>query len=201
MPTASGAYHVACTEQPERVRRFLFMLMEKEYAQKALLQNIDAWAERLESSMEEMLDFLYLLQNLSFIEAISEPPCSPAGPLEKILPPLLTVLSGSGKGLLSDRQGFYIANVGFSHETAEELSALAADLSALQERHHYLLTHNLGLRMRAWGLVSGAGNSRIGFWPLQIGNTEFNLAISDAPYLNQQAFRDLVWVLSQRYAG
>ena len=199
-PTALGAYHVACTRQPERVRRFLFMLMKNDQAANVSQVDINTWAEQFGIDYEEMLDFLYMLQELNFIEVLADADHVPMGPLEQILPPRLTAFSGSGRALLSDRQGLYIANVGFAHETAEELSALAADMAALHERHRYLVNSNLGLKMGAWGLLNARGNSQIGFWPIYIDSTEFNLVIADAPYLNQRAFRDLIWILSRRYS-
>ncbi len=197
LPTPSGAYHAACTEQPKRVRGLLFALMEKNAGQYV---SPGALAACLEETEDETLDLLHTLQTLGFIEAGADTCGAPSGPLEKVLPPLLLPLSSSGKALLSDNQGLYIANVGFTHETAEELSALGADLAALHERHRYLISRNLGLHTEAWGLLDASGGSRIGFWPLHIGETEFNLVIADVPYLNQPAFRDLVWALSQRYA-
>jgi len=199
MLTPSGAYHAACTEQPERVRRLLFLLMEAERAPGAQPADIESWAARLEMTAEDVIGLLYSLQSLKFIEALAPPLFAPRGPLEKMLPPLLNLLSSSGRALLSDRQGLYIANVGFAHETAEELSALGADLAALHARHRYLVNRNLGLRAEAWGLLGADGGSRIGFWSLRIGETEFNLVIADVPYLNRSAFRDLVWALSCRY--
>ncbi len=200
MPTPSGAYHAACTEQPDRVRRLLFMLMGNASAPDAQSIDSEAWAGELEMTPADMLDLLYGLQGLEFIEALTGPLPAPAGALETVLPPLLQQLSSSGKALLADRQGLYIANTGFTHETAEELSALGADLAALHARHRYLINRNLGMRSEAWGLLNAGGGSCIGFWPLHIGSTEFNLVIADVPYLNQRAFRDLVWALSRRYS-
>ncbi len=200
LPTPSGAYHVACTEQPDRVRRLLFLLMEVREAMCAKPEEVGRWADVLALKREGVLDLLHGLAKAGFVEAVVGPVLAPVGALEDVLPPLLRALSGSGRALLADRQGLYIANAGFTHETAEEVSALGADVAALHARHRFLINHNLGLGAEAWGLIDAAGGSRIGFWPLRIGVTEFSLAIADVPYLNQRAFRDLVWVLSYRYS-
>lgn len=197
LPTPSGAYHAACTKQPERVRKLLFFLMQEKVSRRF---SPDKMATCLGLTEEDVLDLLGSLRSLEFVEAFQGVYNAPAGPLEKILPPLLAPLSGNGKTLLSDHQGLYIAKHGFAHETAEELSALGADLTALHERHHHLTGRNLGLATGAWGLLDAAGGSQIGFWPVRIGEAEFNLVVSGAPYLNQTAFRDLIWVLSLRYA-
>ena len=200
MPTPSGVYHAACTTQPERVQRLLFMLMEKERLARLDETLVAAWARALQAEPEELLGLLYTLQQAEFIEALPRPPQAPSGALEKVLPPLLRQLSSTDCALLTDRQGLYIANTGFTHETAEELSALGADLAALHARHGYLINNNLGLRSNAWGLLFADGGSQLGFWSLNIGRTEFNLIVGGVPYLNQRAFRDLVWSLSWRYS-
>ena len=109
------------------------------------------------------------------------------------------MLSSQSKVLLADTQGFYVCSQGFPHETAEELSALSADIASLQERHQRLVGNNLGLETSAWGLVEASGGSRIGFWPLFIGEQRFALIISGCPQFNQPALTSLVWALSKRY--
>ncbi|MEE9356956.1 hypothetical protein [Candidatus Vondammii sp. HM_W22] len=48
--------------------------------------------------------------------------------------------------------------------------------------------------------MDAAGNSQLGFWPLYFGEQRFVLALNGRPKFNQPAFRDMVWVLAQRYA-
>ena len=118
-----------------------------------------------------------------------------------MLPTLLSVLSGSNKALLADQQGFYLATYGFSHESAEELSALSADVASLYQRHSGLLKNNLGIDSSAWSIVDASGDSHMGCWPIFIGNQRFSLVLSGVPQMNQSAFTNLVWMLSKRYSG
>ena len=101
--------------------------------------------------------------------------------------------------MLADRQGFYLGTAGFTHETAEELSALSADLASLHQRHSGLLANNLGIGSGAWGVIDAAGNSQVGFWPLYVGEQRFALVLAGVPRMNQQALVNLIWILNQRY--
>lgn len=56
------------------------------------------------------------------MQGVDTPLQAPAGALEDVLPGLLAAISESGKVLLADDQGFYLACSGFPHEVAEELS-------------------------------------------------------------------------------
>jgi hypothetical protein len=89
------------------------------------------------------------MQGLGWIEGCESPRSAPAAALEDLLPDLLLPLSGSGKALLADSQGFYLDSDGFPHEAAEELSALSADLATLHERRHSLLRNNMSLETSA----------------------------------------------------
>jgi len=61
--------------------------------------------------------------------------------------------------------------------------------------------NNLGLNSSAWSVVDAAGHTKIGFWPLFIGQQRFVLVMEGVPNLNRKEFVDLIWLLSRRYAG
>ena len=148
----------------------------------------------------QIMELLYRMQQLGWIQGERGRRDAPQGSLETVLPGLLKQLSSSDKVLLADNAGFYVCNLGYPHETAEELSALSADIGNLYERHKGLLARNLGVRSEAWAIVNAAGSSEIGVWPLHIGSVRFSLIISGLSLFNQPAFTDLVWALSLRYA-
>ena len=50
-------------------------------------------------------------------------------------------------------------------------------------------------------IVDMAGNSRVGFWPLFVGDHRFVLALGGLPALNHPALVELVWSLTVRYGG
>ena len=147
----------------------------------------------------ECYELLYRMQEIGWLEGITKKQQAPAGTLENIVQQFLPSLSSSDKALLADGQGFYVATHGFAHETAEELSALSADIASLHDRHMGLLRNNLGMRTDAWALIDAGGNSQVGFWPLFVGDQRFVLVIGGMPYFNHQSLTSIVWSLSVRY--
>ena len=153
-----------------------------------------------EDNEEKALELLNHCQNLGWVQGSTDTIESPEGALEDILPPLLANISETGKVLLADDQGFYLACHGFPHEVAEELSALSAEIETVHQRRAGLLMNNMGLGSQAWAIVDAFGNSQTGFWPVFIGKTRFVIAISGIPHFNQPDFVTLIWALSIRYA-
>jgi hypothetical protein len=197
-PTPGGGYYAVSSPESDPSRRLLQRLLLEERTPELTLEGLHAWCG-IENE-EESLALLHLVQQLNWVQGLDRPVHCPDQPLETLLPDLLSSLGASGKVLLADSQGFYLASSGFAHEVAEELSALSADLASLHERRSGLLMNNLGLGSSAWAVVDAVGNSKIGFWPLYIGKQRFVLVISGIPRLNQPKFVDLIWTLSMRYA-
>ncbi len=197
IPTPAGAYYAVSSETKDSARQLLFGLMNEDYSQLLTVDRVLSLTDL--DSEQEALELLYRIQNLNWIQVCEDPLEGPMGMLEDILPKFLSELSGSGKALLADQQGFYLSTHGFSHEAAEELSALSADVASLHQRHSGLLRNNLGLDSSAWGVVDAAGDSHLGCWPLFIGEHRFSLVLGGVPQLNQPAFTNLVWMLSKRY--
>lgn len=197
-PTPAGAYYAVSSNETDKSRLFLHTLLQK---QQTPALNVDNLMQLMQLDSEERcLDLLHHCQRLGWIQGVNEVLHSPAGALEKILPGLLDKVSQTGKALLADNQGFYLACNGFPHEVAEELSGLSAEIASVHQRRFGLLIENLGLASNAWAVVDAAGNSKVGFWPLLIGAQRFYLVISGPPNFNQPEFVSLVWALSVRYA-
>ncbi|MFO1425557.1 MAG: hypothetical protein U1F11_01005 [Steroidobacteraceae bacterium] len=196
-PTPAGAYHAVSAPGGEPSRRLLRALLRRESTPPLNVEGVMAWTGIAEET--QALQLLYHVQGLGWLQGFPEPRQAPAGTLEELLPGLLGQLSVSGKGLLADAQGFYVATQRFSHEAAEELSALSADIASMHERHGRLLHNNIGVGAAAWALVDAAGCSQVGFWPLYIGASRFVLVLGSEPRLQRPAFTELVWALSTRY--
>jgi len=195
-PTPAGAYYAASGNGNDPIRRFLFSLMqgvEGRLITEQLLSQLTGL------KAQESLELLHRVHELGWVQGETVPRRPPEGTLEVVLPDMLSMLSCSGKALLADQQGFYLATHGFSHETAEELSAMSADLASLYQRHQGLLENNLGVDSAACALVNASGDSKLGFWPLLIGDQRFALVLAGLPAMNQPAFTNLVWCLSKRY--
>lgn len=196
MPTPAGAYYAASRPKPDSACRFLFGLMTGDSAPPLE----PATAQRASGlGADDALELLYQIQRLGLVQAVKQPYRPPQGALGEVLGDLINQFSSATKALLADPEGFYVASCGFPHETAEEISALSADMAALQERHTRLLQGNLRLSTSNWALVDASGNSQLGFWPLYIGGIRFVMAISGVPRFNQPGFTDLVWALTKRY--
>jgi hypothetical protein len=196
-PTPGGAYYAVAGPGDEPYRRLLKALLQLNQTPALTIDGLRQWSGVGDD--EKAMNVLHHLQGLGWVEGLEQPSDAPAGALEDLLPELLTGLSISGKALLADDQGFYVAARGFPHEAAEELSALSADIASLHERHKRLLANNLGLSTAAWGLVDAAGNSQVGFWPLFVGASRFVLVLGGVPRMNQPALLQLIWGLSTRY--
>lgn len=197
-PTPAGAYFCVSSNSESPSRKLLQALLKEKTTTR-----LDSEALFLLTGINEkskLFDLLHRMQSIGWLDGVEEKEIVSEAGLEDILPELLVALSDSGKALLADEQGFYISAQGFPHETAEELSALSADIFSMYERHQGLLKNNLGLETSAWALIDAAGNGQIGFWPLWVGKHRFVLVIKGVPLLNQAALMKLIWVLSIRYS-
>lgn len=197
--TPAGAYYATRSDEPEPARALLLRLLGRDPTPSL---SADVVLDLAQSNDEaRSLEMLYRMQSLALVQRDGAAKRPPAGSLESLLPSLLARLSDSGKTLLADHQGFYIATAGYPHETAEELSALSADVATMHARHARLLHGNLNLAGANWGLVDAAGNAQIGIWNLYCGRSRFALVLSGNPRFNQEAFVDLVWLLVMRYGA
>ncbi len=194
--TPTGAYYAVSSPEADPSRHLLHTVLRQQTSPTLTVGGLTEWNRSNES---EALDLLYHLQSLGWVDGLTKPTNAPVGALEDVLPLLLPPLSSSGKALLADDQGFYIASHGFAHETSEELSALSADIGSLYGRHSGLIKSNLGLGTSAWSLVDAGGNSQVGFWPMFIGTQRFVLILGGMPHLNQPELLQLIWALSIRY--
>lgn len=197
-PTPGGAFHTVSSPDIDKSRRFLGSLLNKRETPISNMENLQDLMDI--KSEQRCLELLHHCQKLGWVQGLESPLGNPEGTLEDILPETINNLSETGKVLLADAQGFYLASKGFPHEVAEELSALSADISTVQNRRSGLLMNNLGLASDSWGIVDAAGNSKVGFWPIYIGINRFVLVISGLPHFNQPDFVSLIWALSIRYS-
>ncbi len=198
MPSPAGAYYCITARTDNAARKLLRLLMQQRTAPLITAEIIESW---FSADQTLGLQTLHYLQDLNWLQTMSEADQVSQGPVEDLLPDMLVKLSSESKALLTDSQGFCLSSVGFAHESAEEVSALSADLITLHGRHEGLLNNNLKLPSANWGLLDAAGNSQLGFWPMYIGKELFSLAIVGAPCLHRQAFMHLAWLLHNRYAS
>ncbi|SJM94554.1 hypothetical protein [Crenothrix polyspora] len=197
-PTPAGAYYAIASNEADKSRQFLCSLLQQQQTPSLNIDNLKILMNL--DNEESCLDLLYHCQRLGWVQGVHEILHFPQQPMEKLLPGLLTKLSHTGKALLADNEGFYLASSGFPHEVSEELSALSAEIAVVYNRRSGVLIKNLGLASNAWAVIDASGNSKIGFWPIMIGAQRFHIVISGPPSFNQAEFVSLIWVLTVRYA-
>jgi len=169
---------------------------------RSLLQNILATAmSPLLSDFEDSeRDRIVQLSQSEFVSLSSPQQKLPAGNLSELLPTVLPALSERERVVLTEsRQGLFLDYTGVTQAEAEELAVLAAGLRSTAEKRTALLTGQLAITSRAFGIVDPAGNSEIGFWPMHISNNVFTLIVLGIPRFNSQQFCTLVWALIERY--
>ncbi|QTR45224.1 hypothetical protein J9253_14590 [Thiothrix litoralis] len=196
--TPAGTYYAVQDNAEEPGRLFLHRLLQEAVTP---LFTVDVACELSGYKKKRALEFVHWMQEAGLILGQENSETAPEKTLERLLPKLLRTLSDEGKAILAESRGLYLGSAGFTHEAAEELAALSANLTAVYARHKELLHGNLGYRQRAWGLVDASGNSEVGFWPLYIGQNRFTLIIGGIPQFNQPDFKRLVWALEMRYGN
>lgn len=196
--TPGGTYYAVQDDADEPGREFLHRLLQEG---ETPVFTVDTACELTGYKKKRALEFIHWMQEAGLISGVEQSESAPDETLERLLPKLLRTLSDEGKAILAESRGLYLGSAGYTHEAAEELAALSANLAVVYARHKELLYGNLGYRQRAWGLVDASGNSEVGFWPLYIGKNRFTLIIGGIPQFNQPDFKRLVWALEMRYGS
>lgn len=194
IPTPLGAYYAVSNPQPEPARALILGMMSSDTTQAVSIEALSRY-----TGDTDPLPLLYRMESVHWIEGRAEAEALAAQHIETDVPQLLSQLSSNGKALLTDIQGFYLANAGFAHELAEDLAIFAAEVASIQSKQSDLIRGNLRLGAPAMAVVDSGGNSELGFWPLYIGEHQFMLIVSGMPLFDRPAYMHLVWALCQRY--
>ena len=197
LPTPAGAYFAVSNREHTRVRKLLLALLRYRSSPHVdtefLCRCLDTDDE------QEALEVLHRAQTLAWIEGYTEIRDVPALGVGQELHQLLPKLSSVGKGLIIDWNGLSLARCGIDEATADTLAALGADLIGVQERHAERMAQHLGQASHGWAAVDAYGSSRIGAWPLYIGDERVLLVLLGEPRLNDPSFLALVWLLIENY--
>jgi hypothetical protein len=198
LPTAAGAFHAISSREDEPIRRLLLVLLKQEQSLRLSIDSLCGWLEI--SNDQDALAILHRAQTLSLVQGFQQPQQVSDTGVGRQLKNILPYLSSLGKGLLVDWNGLPLVHSGINETTADVLSALSADLISVQTRHAERLAQDLGLGTQGWAAVDAYGSSRIGAWPIYVGDACFMLVLLGEPRLNQPEFISLVWVLINRYS-
>jgi len=197
LPTPAGAYFAISSKDDSRVRRLLLALLQHRSS-----PHIDAGflCRSLGTDDEqEALEVLHRAQSLAWIEGYTEVRDIPELGVGQELHQLLPRLSSVGKGLIIDWNGLSLASCGVDEATADTLAALGADLIGVQERHAGRMAEHLGQASHGWAAVDAYGSSRIGAWPLYVGDKRMLLVLLGEPRINDPSFVALTWLLIKNY--
>ena len=195
----AGAFYAVSSQEQNPSRTLLVSIMRYGTNEPLTEENLLAWSDS--PDLDSALSLLYRLQRLEFIYGTEAPREVDESNLEVRLPTILKKLSDTGRVLLSDGDGLYYAGVGFNHESAEEIAALAGDMVSLSERHGLLLKNNLNISPNAWSLCNPTGLSELAFFSLFFNQNIFVLVVGGKPQLQNDNFVELVEILYRRYGG
>ncbi|CAK0740444.1 conserved hypothetical protein [Gammaproteobacteria bacterium] len=196
--TSSGAYYAVASDNQDNARQLLMRILKDGNRAPLTEEQLFSWSGM--DSSKNAIQLLYRLQRLNFVRGTDTPKAIPTENIETTLPGILDKLSETGRALLADDNGFYMACAGFHHEAAEEIAALAGDILSLANRHARLLKNNLNIGSNGWGISDPAGRSELCFYPLYVGKQIFVLIIGGTPRLQREDFVTMIQVLSHRYA-
>ena len=185
--TPAGAFYAVSSDTPSAGKTLLHGLLKADPGEVV--------------SSDTALNLLYRLQKLEFLYGDENGDSDGINFADEQLPLLMEQLSGSGKALLVDRNGLYLANANFHHEAAEELGLLAAEVAQMEKKHRLLVRNNLYINNNAWGVCDPSGQSELTFFPLYIGSTKLILVVGGIPDLSKEAFVTLVRILYRRYSN
>ncbi len=197
LPTPAGAYFAVSSPHDTRVRRLLRALLRYRSSPHVDTEFICRCLET--DNEQEALEVLHRAQSLAWIEGYTEARDVPGLGVGKSLNELVPQLSSVGKGLIIDWNGLSLARCGIDESMADTLAALGADLIGVQERHAERMSEQFGQATHGWAAVDAYGSSRIGAWPLYIGDKRILLVLLGEPRLNDPAFLALVWLLVENY--
>lgn len=195
----AGAFYAVSGQEQNASRKLLTSIFRHGAHEPLTEENLMLWSES--EDLDSALALLYRLQRLEFIYGTEEPIDFDETNLETRLPVILKKLSDTGRTLLADGDGLYYAGVGFHHESAEEIAALAGDMVSLSERHGLLLKNNLNVSPNAWALCNPAGTSELAFFSLFFNHNIFVLVLGGKPQLQNDHFVELIEILYRRYGG
>ncbi len=188
--TPAGAFYAVSSPAHSASRILLANILQADVNDVITTERLTEWAQTDDSA--SALNLLYRLQRLEFLYGEETPSSQLIKVTAEGFRNILGQLSDNDKALLVDKDGFYFANIGFNHETAEEVANLASESTRMLEKHSLLVKNNLNIYHNAMGICDPSGQSELTFFPLYVGDVKYILVIAGMPLLNSEAFVTLV---------
>lgn len=188
--TPAGAYYAVSSPSHSASRMLLANLLQADVKDVLTEERLKTWAET--DDTYTAMNLLYRLQRLEFLYGEEQPSSQLIKVTSDGFEDILGQLSDNHRALLVDQDGFYFANTGFNHETAEEVANLASEATLLTEKHSLLIKNNLNIYNTAIGICDPTGQSELTFFPLYVGKAKNILVTGGLPLLNSESFVTLV---------
>ena len=188
--TPAGAFYAVSSSTHSASRILLANILQADVKDMITEERLMQWAGT--DDRATALSLLYRLQRLEFLYGEEQPSSKLVEVTAEGFQDILGQLSDNDRALLVDQDGFYFANIGFNHETAEEVANLASEARILIEKHSLLVKNNLNIYHNAMGICDPSGQSELTFFPLYVGDVKYILVIAGIPLLNSEAFVTLV---------
>lgn len=188
--TSAGAFYAVSSSTHSASRILLANILQADVQDVITEARLMHWAGA--DDRATALSLLYRLQRLEFLYGEEQPSSKLVEVTAEGFQDILGQLSDNDRALLVDQDGFYFANIGFNHETAEEVANLASEARILIEKHGLLVKNNLNIYHNAMGICDPSGQSELTFFPLYVGDVKYILVIAGMPLLNSEAFVTLV---------
>lgn len=201
--TAQGAlYAVQQTKTNQAARNVLLKLMSLEKSPELS----DAMICELTGFKEEQIKLakavFFQLEIMHFIQAEIKESTAPKINFETDLPLMLSLFSSLDKALLSDQLGFLLGNVGFPENDLDQIVAMSTHLATVYQDSYDTVSNIInGNNHIGVGITNYQGMTQLGIYSIDVMGNKFTLTIAGIPFLNQKAFRDLIWVLVYRYGN
>jgi len=202
VPTPKGAYYLTQnsveTWQKEVLKKLFSLPYSPQINNKTLQKLFNLKINKDMSVLKEKIDEFQKLKLIKIVDKAIE---APTRNFEENLNYLFDQVLKENKIILSDSQGFCVANHGFPTEMGEEISVLSADIAIMHKRRAIEINKKLGLKSQAWSMVDEAGTSCLGFWPLNINQETFVITIEGTPFFDKPSIVSLVWILYLHYGN
>lgn len=201
--TAQGAlYAVQQTKTNQAARSVLLKLMSLEQSPELSDDIICQLTGFGEDQIKLAKAIFYQLEIMHFIQSEIKESAVPRINFETDLPSMLSMFSSLDKALLSDQLGFLLGNVGFPENDLDQIVAMSTHLATVYQDSYETVSSIInGNSHIGVGITNYQGMTQLGIYAIDVLGNKFTLTIAGIPFLNQKAFRDLIWVLVYRYGN
>jgi hypothetical protein len=199
VPTAAGARFAVAAARQDARRTILLGLLRGAASRPVPLTRLAELAGM--PDRKAVGGLLFKMQRAGWLSGDVEPMRLPRAPLAEALPALLAALAPCGRAVLAAHDGLCVAWTGFERTAADRLAAVSAGLFPIARNFEERHDAETGAPPASWTLCDTEREARLTIRPLYIGPRPFHLALAGGPDTDDDAFVQLIALLSRRYLG